>query len=107
MPALCACARTCARASQARRGALSADPAAAALPALSSPSQEFSTRRLPADKKFERVNVSLRPESANYGEGCSDKSLLKTPTYGVGDFVGSMLSKVHPYVSGTKITVGH
>ncbi len=53
------------------------------------------------------MNVSLRPESANYGEGCSDKSLLKTPTFGVGDFVGSMLSKVHPYVSGTKITVGH
>ena len=69
--------------------------------------QEFSTRRLPADKKFERVNVSLRPESANYGEGCGDKALLKTPTFGVGDFVGSMLSKVHPYVSGTKITVGY
>lgn len=94
--------------------------------------QEFSTRRLPADKKFERVNVSLRPVSADIGEGCSDKSLLKTPTYGVGDFVGSsmynkrsrplptshpkltlpqnipaVLSKVHPYVSGTKITIGN
>jgi len=69
--------------------------------------QEFSTRRLPADKKFERVNLSLRPESANYGEGCSDKALLKTPTFGVGDFVGSMLSKVHPYVSGTKISIGN
>jgi hypothetical protein len=68
--------------------------------------QEFSTRKLPADKKYERVNVSMRPTSADIGEGCENKSLLKPPEHGVGNFYGSMLSRVHPFVSGVKLQVG-
>lgn len=69
--------------------------------------QEFSTRKIPAHKKYERQNLSMRSTSQDIGEGCEDKSLLKPPEHGVGNFVLSMMSKVHPYVSGGKMTIGN
>jgi hypothetical protein len=63
--------------------------------------EPFSTRRLPAGRKFERNYGPLRPTSSDIGEGCEDKTLLGAPQFGVRDFIGSLCSKyAHPTVNG-------
>jgi len=43
---------------------------------------EFSTRKLPPAIKFERILGSNRPVSTQLGEGCYDRSILKSPEQG-------------------------
>ncbi len=62
----------------------------------------FETRKIPLARKYERNYGSMRPTSSDIGEGCDDKSLLRAPEHGVGDFAGKFSSRfAHPTILGS------
>ena len=65
---------------------------------------EFTTRKLPLARKFERNYGPVRSTSSEIGEGCFDKQLLHAPEHGVGDFTMTFASRfAHPTVFGSKV----
>jgi len=69
---------------------------------------EFTTKNPPGmgALKGERFLGSLRPMSADHGEGCVGSNVLQSPAHAVGNFAASMQSKyARPSTSGRSFLV--